>query len=291
MKLLLINYEYPPIGGGAGNATFHIAQELSRLHHKVMVVTSRFNNLPKKEQQNGVIINRIPVIRRRAESCSIAEMVAFIFSGLLFTPLIARRFQPDAVIVFFTIPSGPIALLLNFIQRIPYIVSLRGGDVPGFMKQELSFYHWVTKPLIRLIWRRAIAVVANSQGLQELARKTYTHKDILIIPNGVDVNLFTREEKRVSSHPKVLFVGRLTSQKGVDVLLKAVSEITNQLPELQFTVDIIGDGPQRPLLETMAKELRLSEIVRFFGWQKKSLVIHAYKSADIFVSYPRIQKC
>ena len=103
MRILMINYEYPPLGGGAGNATHHIAGQLAEMGHKVAVMTSSFRDLQTKERDRGVEIFRIPVLRRSSHRCSIVEMATFILSGLINCPEVVRRFKPDRTIAFFGI--------------------------------------------------------------------------------------------------------------------------------------------------------------------------------------------
>ncbi|HEX7766452.1 MAG TPA: glycosyltransferase family 4 protein, partial [Nitrospira sp.] len=168
-SLLLINYEFPPLGGGAGTATLNIARELARLGADVTVLTSAFRGLPRDEYLHGYRVIRVPTLRRRKDRCSIFEMIVFMMSAAFFSIPIARATGAQTTIAFFGIPCGPIAYLLKLVLRIPYIVSLRGGDVPGYLGQELAFFHRITAPITRLVWRNAAHVVANSEGLQRLA--------------------------------------------------------------------------------------------------------------------------
>src|SRR5271157_117200 len=64
MKILLINSEYPPVGGGAGNASANIARLLVRRGHEVTTLTSRWDGLPVEETLDGVRIIRVSALRR-----------------------------------------------------------------------------------------------------------------------------------------------------------------------------------------------------------------------------------
>ena len=76
-RVLLINYEYPPLGGGAGTATRGIARGLTRAGHEVVVFTSAFKGLPAREQQDGFTVVRVPVRRRRVDRANPIEMLSF----------------------------------------------------------------------------------------------------------------------------------------------------------------------------------------------------------------------
>ena len=136
-KFLLVNYEYPPIGGGGGNATESIANELQNVDTEITVLTSHYKTLPKYEIKNNVKIIRIWTGRKRKDKCSIFEMFLFIIIALIKSVKIAKKIKPNACLIFFSLPTGPIGWWLKRRLGVPYIISLQGGDVPGFMHSEL----------------------------------------------------------------------------------------------------------------------------------------------------------
>ncbi len=307
MKLLFVNYEFPPLGGGGGNANAQIARQMAAMGHDVKVVTSAFKGLPSHEERDGYTILRIPALRRFQEKCRVFEMISFMISSIFYVVWMAgpwrrRRWKPDVSIAFFTIPSGPAAWVLKKIYRIPYIVSLRGGDVPGFMKSQLWVHHKLTSRIIRYLWQGARAVVANSEGLKRLALKTADEIDIMTIPNGVDSEFFSPQTRRPEIQQELIFTegaqknqdensqrilrimtaGRLTPQKGIDTLLFSYWRMK---PHLQRPVQIwiAGDGPRRASLEQLAHDLRIQDDVFFLGWRDKDTLKNLYASSDIFV--------
>ena len=64
MNILVINYEYPPIGGGGGVICKDISEEIASKGHRVTVVTSHYDSLPEHENLNGVTVIRLPVVMR-----------------------------------------------------------------------------------------------------------------------------------------------------------------------------------------------------------------------------------
>ncbi len=279
MRLLLVNYEFPPIGGGAGNATAGIAGELASLGHRVDVLTSAFRGVPNRHDNGAYAVRRIPVIRRHADRCSKFEMLTFLLSSCAW---IFRIPKADCAIAFFTIPSGPSCWWLKMLRRTPYIVSLRGGDVPGFQPYDLAATHRITAPAIRFLWRHAHRVVANSNGLAGLARTAAPKQSVEIVPNGVDTARFFPSPELRSGHsaPQLLFTGRLVRQKGVDILLHALSLLPS---ELAWTLRLVGDGPERTNLETRARNLNLANRIQFHGWAQREQLPQLYRDADLFV--------
>lgn len=284
-RILLINYEFPPLGGGAANATDNTARELVALGHAVLVLTSTFDGLPRLERRaDGVEIHRIPTLRRRRDRSSILEMLVFLASSLVTVPWAAARWRPDATIAYFGLPCGPAAWMVKALCGVPYLVSLRGGDVPGFQYDGLSLYHRLAGPMIGWLWRRSAGVVANSEGLADLARRFAPDLPIAIIPNGVDATRFTPSPQGGGTDAglTLLFVGRVVRQKGLDVLLEALATLPPSLRD-RLSVTIVGDGPARAELQDQAERLGLADRILFRGWLGRDALPDAYRAADLFV--------
>ncbi len=284
MKIMIINYEFPPLGGGAGNATYYLAKHLYKMGHNITVLTSAFRGLPSEGRIQGVNIFRIPVIRKRIDRCNVFEMLTFMVSAMCHCDVVVERFKPEKVIVFFGLPCGVVALWIKKRFKIPYILSLRGGDVPGFLSERLYIYHLLTKPLIRLVWKHAGQVVANSVRLRKLARCFSPNLEILTIPNGVDIEQYKPQiTKSNGNEVKILTVGRLLEQKGIEYLLGALSILRKNGFKGNYSLEIVGDGPLRKSMEQMAKELSIDDNVIFSGWVSKRDMPKKYQSADLFV--------
>src|SRR5690606_8004337 len=99
---------------------------------------------------------------------------------------------------FFSMPTGLLTLLPPTRPLSPYVVSLRGSDVPGYdpYNTKVERLHSLLKPLTRRIWRRAGRVVALSDALAETAKETAPDLDIDVIPNGIDPERFSPPEDR-----------------------------------------------------------------------------------------------
>ena len=278
MRILLINSEYPPVGGGASTASANIARTLVKHGHEVVVLTTRYNELPKNQIEDGIRIIRGPARRSYRERSTAWEQGLFILLGCLRAIPLVQRWRPQVTLAFFGAPSGIIALFLRYLFKLPYIVSLRGGDVPGFRSYDFWLYHLLITPLLHVVWRKAEAVVANSQGLREIAIAFNDQVEIDVIPNGVDVEQFDLQP-RDWAPPHLLSVGRLVHQKGFDLLLKALSG-ADQMP---WQLTIVGAGPRKKLLMELAGKLGISSKVHFAGWQSNLDLPTFYHKANIFI--------
>lgn len=282
MRILLVNYEYPPLGGGAASATLHMARQWVSQGHEVCVLTSAFENLPRRETQDGVLIKRVRAVRKRASGSTPLEMATFVLGGLVRMPLLLRRWQPDVACLMFAVPCGPMGLITKVTSRLPYVVSLRGMDVPGFAAPDVVPYHRWIGPIVRLVLRHADGIVAISTGLKALAEPLVPGASIQVIPNGIDRTAFYPAAEPLPPSPlRLLFVGRLAKQKAVSVLLEAVTLLHRSGLDLHLT--IVGDGPERLALEHVVAKEGLQTIVEFAGWQGRPQIPGFYRGAHIFV--------
>lgn len=282
LRVLFVNYEFPPIGGGAGRVTENLARHFARLGCEVTVFTSAFSDLPLAETKDGYHIVRMPTWRRRQDRCSIPEMLFFLMKSLMVLPQWARQNRPHVSLSFFTLPCTPAVYLLKRWLNIPYVLSLQGGDVPGFQGGPvLAFFHALTKGIVRFLWKHAFLRVANSRGLARLAAET-SSLPIDVIPNGVDPFFFLDTGMRnaaISNDPLTLIsVGRLSPQKDLSTLLRAFQKLGGM-----HVLKIVGDGPERALLEALVRELDLSDRVFFLGWRMPVELKALYAEADLFV--------
>jgi glycosyltransferase involved in cell wall biosynthesis len=278
MRILILNSEYPPIGGGAGNASAHIAARLERMGHVVTVITSRFGTLPHREQAGDLTIVRVAGLRRRQDRSTPLEQVLFLLSASFACLRLVTQLKPHATLAFFGLPSGAVAWLIKRIYGMPYVVSLRGGDVPGFRPYDFRIYHRMIAPFLRIIWKQAAAVVANSKGLRKLALAFDSHFEIPVIPNGIDLDYYQTPD-REWSFPRLLSVGRLVHQKGLDLAMRALGG----LKEVDWEWHIAGDGPEMQALQTLARQLGIADRVKFLGWQSREQLVQTYRQTNVFL--------
>lgn len=174
-------------------------------------------------------------------------------------------------------PAGVIGCALS--SHLPYVVSLRGSDVPGYNERLRWLDPLLFRHVARRVWRDAAYVASVSHSLRRLALETAPGADIDVIPNGVDVRLF--RPGPADSKVDLLFVGRLIERKGVDVLLRAVGDLARE--HRQVTLAIAGDGPEKNRLQELSRRLGLGERVTFLGHLERTSLAELYRRASIFV--------
>src|SRR5262249_29460626 len=109
-----------------------------------------------------------------------------------------------------------------------------------------------------------------------------------VVPNAVDTTLFRpspQHERRDGT--RLLTVGLLHAQKGIDVLLAAFARARRSLPSARL--DIVGDGDARRDYEDLARRIGVDDAVRFLGFQPKTAIADLMRRADLFVLASRFE--
>lgn len=282
MKILMLNHEFPPLGGGAANATYYIGKNLIDMGHEVHVFTSRYRGLSKQETVDGINVHRIPVIRKEQEESSTLEMFVFILAGIPLLYRFLRKYNPDIIHAFFGIPSGLLAYFVTRKYQMPYIVSLRGSDVPYYDPYRFEKLYPIIIPILKKVWKTANRVIANSAGLKDLALRTTTASEIEVIPNGIDLSQFTPQTNKNTNEFEILAVGRAVKRKGFQYLITAIPYVISSV-EKPFHVNIVGTGPYLQELIKMTKEIGVEKYVRFLGLVDHNEIHKVYQSADVFI--------
>ena len=276
MRILLINYEYPPYGGGAGNATFYIATELVQKNHEVDVLTG---GPLATSVENGVSIYRVGSRRANSYSSSVFEMADFLFRAGIFL-FKNKKIRWDISIAFFVVPSGILAWRLKQAKDTKFLVALRGGDVPG-CEPGIDWLHFLLRPIRRKIYAAADAVFANSRELAALAMEADPVR-VSVIPNGIDCDVFrsvdNRKEKSLLGPIKLVFAGRIQRQKDLPSLIKMLAHAKKY--GIDFRLDIVGDGPERGAAVKIATESGIADEITWSGWASKAKLRGILESAD-----------
>jgi len=211
------------------------------------------------------------------EICSTFEMLSYVLSAIAFLRKKKEINEYDIVHCHFLIPTGLVAMYLKHKFNLDYIVTIHGSDVPGYNPDRFKLEHLFTKPILSRICHTAKAICSPSVYLKNMLISNVDCKDVVHIPNGIDLDNFELD----LSKPKeniILSTGRLLERKGFQTLIKAVKDVT-----LPFEVHIVGDGPYRQHLESLAEGSKTRII--FHGWiERGSMELRSlYEKAAIYV--------
>lgn len=283
MNILFFNYEFPPLGGGAATANYFLFKEFSRNKSlRINLITSSSHHESVINFSRNIEIVRLNIGKRGKSQLfqKFTSIILYFVKSTAYAMRLARKKRFDVSVVFFAFPSGITALLMKILFRIPYIISLRGSDVPGF-NERFTYLYPILRPIFRLIIQNSVRVVANSDDLKALAMESGIKKKVEVIPNGVDVDFFKPAKTKKNKDAVVfLTVARLIKRKALDVLIRSASKIKSDIP---FEVQIVGDGDERKNLKNIAKETHIANRIKFLGEVGREKINKVYQGADVFV--------
>ncbi len=276
MRILMLSYEYPPLGGGGSRVVAGLSSELVRLGHSVDLVTMGFRGLPAREEIGGVRVHRVPCLRRDLHTCTVPEAASYAATALVTAGRLAARCPYDLIHAHFIFPDGLVARAASAIAGRPYVVTAHGSDVPGYNPERLHRLHALLAPAWRTLVRGAAEIVCPSRSLESLLVQEAPDARVSVIPNGFDPRkLGTGARKRPR---RILVVTRMLKRKGVRFVLEALHGERGE-----YELNVAGDGPELPALRGLAAGLDVK--VRFTGWLDNASpeLRDLYETSSLFV--------
>jgi len=272
-KILMLCYEYPPIGGGGAKVVDGLTAELDKLGHTVDLITMGFKDLPVVEQRGNLNIFRINSFRLRTSICSWPEMILYIIASFRF---LLKLNGKDYYInhTHFIFPDGILAYILKKIKNIPYLITAHGSDVPGYNPDRFIILHTLLKPLWKLIINNAENIIVPSASLDSLIKAVHPRLHTHIIPNGINIDKYSPS---VQKEEKILVVTRMFERKGVQHFIRAFSNVNSD-----FRVNIVGEGPYLEILKKLAVNQSRIKFYGFLDNNSKELS-ELYETSRIFV--------
>ena len=268
LRVLHVGKFYPPVRGGM-EKVLQVVAEAERLVVENHVLVANTQASTVREEVRGVAVTRVAALTRVG---AVAVCPTF--------PFWLRRLSADVVVIH---EPNPVALVAHFLSR-------PRGRIIFWVHAEVVRPAWRYKAfyrpfLVRLL-KRATRIVVASPAVAALAAELQPYRDkVVVVPYALDPDQHAptaavagrvRAVRDESPEPLVLFVGRLVAYKGVDVLLRAVAGTTAR-------VVIVGDGPLRGELESLAASLGVAHRVRFAGEATDFETTALYNACDLLV--------
>jgi len=283
MRLLMLNNEFPPLGGGTGTVNLAILQRMAKVPGlEVDLITSALGRQAEKDRLGERIrIFKVPVNNRVIHHSSNRELIAYAAQAWSLAGRLHLARSYDFCFAWSAVPAGGVAWALRQTAGLPYLVRVGGPDIPGF-EPRYKFLYPVLTPLIRSIWLRAEVVVAKCEGEAAMIRAVDQNVPIALIPNGVDLDAFRERIPPPDNGPlRLICVGRLIERKGQHHLIQAVKRLLDQ--GIDVALDLIGTGDSRASYEAQARALGTEKKVRFVGYVPREEIAAYYEAAHVFV--------
>lgn len=212
----------------------------------------------------------------RASMLAAAQVPTLLLAELASTRAHLRADTFDLVHAHFLVPQGWVAARLLRSSALPLVVSVHGSDL-------FALGGRVARAVQRAVVARADIVTVNSDATaRELeARVPGAISKIVTLPMGHDPAIFMAGPRARETPPNVLYVGRLSQQKGADVLLEAFPRVLAQVPAA--TLAIVGDGPAQASLRARAVALGVDHRVELLGARPRDAIAELYRSCAVVV--------
>jgi glycosyltransferase involved in cell wall biosynthesis len=271
-KLLLL---IPHLGGGgAERVTALLAQGLSKEKYEIHLGLITQKDAHDSLDAPGVQVHGLGARRVRGGALPLLKLV--------------RTLKPDLILSGMAHLNFLVLLLRPLFPKRTRVVVRQNSTVSA----ALSFggLPWYTEMLYRLLYRRADRVICQTQAMAaDLAGRFGIPDDRLpVLANPVDVQgirarLSGGEGKEWSlPGPHLLVVGRLSREKGFDLLLLAISKVRKSFPDLELV--IAGVGPEEKALKSQCAELGLGSAIRFAGHLEDPVACFAGATAFVLSS-------
>lgn len=287
LRILILNYEYPPLGGGAGVVTQHLAERMAERGHKVHVVTTWFPGEPEFQVQGNLTIVRLKSRRKKSFQSNPFEMYAWMRHAFRYFKQLPDEKMFDVCLANFTLPGGPVARYIQKRWEIPYVILSHGHDIPWFAPKQMFLWHLLFYPFIKRITLQSQGNILLTPELKLLADSflgaKYKHKN-LVIPNGLIVDKFRLGFDSPNEDLHVLFVGRMVAQKDPLGFVKACQLLNNMNIPVKFTM--VGDGPLMDAVERQIVKLGINNI-ELLGKVSQYQVYKVYEKAHVVVAPSR----
>jgi len=185
-----------------------------------------------------------------------------------------KDFRPDILHAYYASSYGLIGALSGF---KPYVISVWGSDVFEFPNKSL--FH---KTILKYNLKCANQIQSTSE-IMAIETKKYTHTEIVTIPFGIDIQIFTPKK----NESKAIVIGTIKWLEpiyGIHFLIEAFDLVCLQKPETDLRLLIVGEGSQRQNLEALVKEKGLSDRVEFVGGVQASETPKYHQRISIFAA-------
>lgn len=292
MRIGLFTDTYPPYINGVSTSVLMLKQGLEKLGHKVYVVTVNSENFHYKKEDDVLMIPGVPI-----------GILDFRMTSLypLRAQKIIKSWNLDVIHTHTEFGVGSFARLIAKQYNIPlvhtyhtmyeeYIYYITKGYFDGASKKLVEYL------TLFLCDKTVEELIVPTKKTYDLFKEKYKVKrDVHIIPSGIDVTRFYREninKKELENLKKelnikkddfiILYVGRIAKEKNIEFLINNLKDISEKIPKTKMV--IVGDGPDMNDLALLVHKNKLDKKVIFTGKVPWNDIPKYYQLANVFVT-------
>ena len=238
-----------------------IAHQMASQGFEVTVIVpsaDKYNNFTKEVvRQDGPI--KIVQPWQPSTHSQILNLIPYLFTSLL----AGIQSRPDYIYLYKPTPISIFGIMLKFLFHVPLSLDLDdlGSEVMHAENQNV-FLTKLVEMSEKISLRFSTNFVVTSTYLQQIVSTRYPLKPILLLPNGVDIDLYDYR-KETPLRPNVYYFGMINRLSLIEPLLNAAPEILRNIPDAKFT--IIGGGKELESAQKIVTKLGISNSVIFTG--------------------------
>jgi len=264
--LCIVTVGFPPAEvGGTEIAAYELAKRLNK-NFEVHVVTKYTKDTQFLEQRDNFAVH---YVRNRLSWLRGIRFVTNFFSFIVEI----RKIQPEIIYARSLTPAGFVATFYCKSYKIPCFVQCEGIDV-------LALPSWFKKTLGYFVVKYATKIISATKDMAKKLAQDYGRKDVIIIENGVNSSEFENAKAKDLAYekPRVIFVGRIDENKGVEYLAKAFLQVRKNRKSASLL--IVGDGPLKKELENKYGDM---DDIHFLGRIPHEEIPEYLAACDLFV--------
>ncbi len=280
---MVVRLFYPWIGGTERQA-HTLTKKLKERNIDVEIVTGWwFRGTSQRDTLDGIPVFRNHTLWEMFGIRGLRKFGGYLYICTLLWHLWRRRANYDVIHIHgLSYHTFAATLAGKWFHRKTLTKLANSGTASDIGKmrndQQLLFARYMLQTALHC--DRFVAI--NDMIVHELTAAGVPAKKIVQLPNGVETDAITPKSNYALHHPaRLIFVGRLHAQKGLDVLLTAFQQLLKHRPTREVCLQLIGEGPLRDELIRLAVRLDIARHVQFVG--QTDQVMECLQQADIFV--------
>jgi glycosyltransferase involved in cell wall biosynthesis len=285
LRVLAVSHSYPRFDGDlAGVFLERLYVALTARGHAVRVIAPADEGRGGVEERRGIVVERVryaaPVRETLAYRGTMTQAVRGPGGALAFRGLVRalggavrdRSADTDVIHANWWVPAGLAVRRRREERSPPYVVTLHGTDAMLLWRSRVA--RWIARPVLR----EAAAVTAVSGFLAGIAERAGAQPRPVVLPMPTEIGL---PSVASPGGQGLITIGRLTRQKRVHLVVETVAQLHARGRAVALTV--VGDGPERPSLESLVQRRGLKAYVRFTGAVAPEDIAPVLAGADVFV--------
>lgn len=280
-KVIIFSIAYHPFVGGAEVAIKEITDRLPDYEYHLL--TNKFDaNWDQQEKIGNIKVHRIGNGKK-------LDKYLFPFRAVFYGAKLHQEIKFDFAWSMMAFYAGLAALLFKYKTKVPYLLTLQSGDSDAFLKKRTWFWEYFYKQ----IYRQPKLTQVISKWLGKRSRNMGNKGEVLLVPNGVDLDFFhntldkqgkqkIRQELGLEpDETMIVTTSRLAMKNGIDDLIKAVNFLIFK-NGIKTKLVIFGSGPDEAKLKLLAEEQAVAKQVLFMGYTEYKKLPPYVEAADVF---------